>query len=57
LYEENTQLFGSQLATYKNGFYIYSAPLMIIQAVVLIAVLVYWRVYYVPKYCAVVENA
>jgi hypothetical protein len=42
--------FSISIGTMKNGFIIYSAPVIIIDVLILIAVLVYIKMYYIPKY-------
>jgi membrane protease YdiL (CAAX protease family) len=50
LYSSENYIFGSPMGTVKNGYNVYSTPLIIIQAIILIAVLAYIKLYYIPKY-------
>ncbi len=47
---DSIKLFGSPIMTEKNGFIVYSTPVIIIDAVILIAIFAYIKLYYVPKY-------
>jgi membrane protease YdiL (CAAX protease family) len=49
-YPDVIHFFSLQIGTIKNGFIIYSAPVIIIDILILIAALVYIKKYYIPKY-------
>lgn len=50
LYTDKIHFLGSPIAIKNNGFIVYSKPIIVIDVFILIAILIYAKLYYIPKY-------